>query len=158
VALSDARQSCWALSFRRCCRIHRNRLKTNIRQLEGTVKKSKPISNWPSITSVSIAQNAIRDILSDSQPISVTIERVIGEVSRYCEVSAQDIRVKQTLGAGITRTQMRHVHHQNVTQMSMASIGEEFGGRDTPPWFMPSINRKIHDNPPPLKKYNRRHY
>lgn len=108
-----------------------NRLKTNIRQLEGTVKKIKAYKQLAKVSpSVSIAQNAIRDILSDSQPISVTIERVIGEVSRYCEVSAQDIRSNKHSAQVSRARQMAMYIIRNVTQMSMASIGEEFGGRD----------------------------
>jgi chromosomal replication initiator protein len=108
-----------------------NRLKTNIRQLEGTVKKIKAYKQLAKVSpSVSIAQNAIRDILNDSQPVSVTIERVIGEVSRYCEVSAQDIRSSKHSAQVSRARQMAMYIIRNVTQMSMAAIGEEFGGRD----------------------------
>lgn len=54
-----------------------NRLKTNIRQLEGAVKKLKAfklLAGTP--PSISIAQNAIRDILNDNQPVPVTVERI----------------------------------------------------------------------------------
>jgi chromosomal replication initiator protein len=108
-----------------------NRLKTNIRQLEGTVKKIKAyklLANIP--PSVVIAQNAIRDILSDSQPISVTVERIINEVSRYFEVSPQEIRsIDRTAPVSAARQASMYIIRE-VTQMSMASIGEEFSGKD----------------------------
>lgn len=31
---------------------------------------------------ISVAQNAIKDILNETQPVPVTIEKIIGEVSR----------------------------------------------------------------------------
>ena len=74
-----------------------NRLKNNIRQLEGAVKKLKAyklLANTP--PSISIAQNAIRDILNDNQPVPVTVERIISEVARTFSVSAADIPVSYT--------------------------------------------------------------
>lgn len=58
-----------------------NKLKSNIRQLEGVVKKLKAYKLLVgSPTTILIAQNAIRDIFNDSQPIQVTVERIISEV------------------------------------------------------------------------------
>lgn len=108
-----------------------NRLKTNIRQLEGTVKKIKAyklLANIP--PSVVIAQNAIRDILSDSQPISVMVERIIDEVARYFEVSPQEIRSNDRTAPVSAARQAAMYIIREVTQMSMASIGEEFSGKD----------------------------
>ncbi len=70
-----------------------NRLKNNIRQLEGAVKKLKAfklLAGTP--PSILIAQNAIRDILNDNQPVPVTVERIISEVGRTYGVSSADIR------------------------------------------------------------------
>jgi chromosomal replication initiator protein len=49
-----------------------NRLKTNIRQLESTVKKLKAYKLLTNTSpSISVAQNAIRDILQDSMSVLV---------------------------------------------------------------------------------------
>ena len=108
-----------------------NRLKTNIRQLEGTVKKIKAFKLLAgSPPSIPIAQNAIRDILNDSQPVSVTVERIINEVSRYFEVSPQDIRsMDRTANVSLARQAAVYIIRE-ITHMSMASIGEEFSNRD----------------------------
>jgi len=108
-----------------------NRLKTNIRQLEGTVKKIKAYKLLANISpSISIAQSAIRDILNDSQPLSVTVDHIINEVSRYYEVSPQDVRSsKRTSQISLARQVSMHIVRE-ITQMSMEAIGEEFGGRD----------------------------
>lgn len=108
-----------------------NRLKNNIRQLEGAVKKLKAykaLTGTP--LSTAIAQNAIRDILNDNQPISVTVERIISEVSRTFEVTPSDIRSSKRASAISTARQVAMYVVREITQMSMANIGKEFGDRD----------------------------
>ena len=108
-----------------------NRLKNNIRQLEGAVKKIKAYKllagSPPSIT---VAQNVIRDILNDNQPVPVTVERIIGEVARTFSVSAEDIRSKKRAAQISMARQVSIYIVREITQMSLSSIGEEFGGRD----------------------------
>ena len=80
-----------------------NHLKNNIRQLEGAVKKLNAYYMLEGIQPViSVAQNAIKDILNETQPVPVTIEKIVGEVYILRE----------------------------VTGMSMEEIGREFSGRD----------------------------
>jgi len=108
-----------------------NRLKNNIRQLEGTVKKLKAyklIQNSP--PTLIMAQNAIRDILNDSQPVPVTIDRIISEVGRTYSISPQDIRSNKRSANISSSRQIAMYVVRDITQISMSAIGEEFGGRD----------------------------
>lgn len=108
-----------------------NRLKNNIRQLEGAVKKLKAYKLLAGTNpSVSIAQNAIKDILNDNQPVTITVEKIIEEVSRTFGVSAADIRSNKRAAQISTARQVAAYIVRDVTQLSMASIGQEFGGRD----------------------------
>ncbi|MEF9852410.1 MAG: chromosomal replication initiator protein DnaA [Hydrogenoanaerobacterium sp.] len=109
-----------------------NKLKTNIRQLEGAVKKIKAYKTLTGTPpSILIAQNAIRDILNDHQPVPVTIERIISEVARtYNGVTPQDIRSSKRSANISSARQVSIYIVREITQMSMASIGQEFGGRD----------------------------
>ena len=108
-----------------------NRLKNNIRQLEGAVKKLKAYKLLAgSSPSISIAQNAIRDILNDNQPVPVTVERIISEVARTFSVSPEDIRSGKRNAQISSARQVSIYVVREITQMSMAAIGEEFGGRD----------------------------
>ncbi len=109
-----------------------NNLKSNIRQLEGAVKNIKANSliyeNKP--ITIMMAQTAIRDILNDNQPIPVTISKIISEVGRTFNISEQDIKSNKR-AANISRARQVAMYViKEVTQMSMASIGDEFGGRD----------------------------
>lgn len=107
-----------------------NRLKTNIRQLEGAVKKLNAYKLLGSSPSIVIAQNAIRDILNDNQPVPVTVERIISEVGRTYGVSPQDIRSNKRNAQISFARQIAIFIVREITQMSMSTIGEEFGGRD----------------------------
>ena len=108
-----------------------NRLKTNIRQLEGAVKKLKAYKLLQGTSpSIVIAQNAIRDILNDSQPVPVTVERIIAEVGRTYGISPQDIRSTKRNAQISSARQISMYIVREITQMSMSTIGEEFGNRD----------------------------
>ncbi|MBQ8787118.1 MAG: chromosomal replication initiator protein DnaA [Oscillospiraceae bacterium] len=108
-----------------------NKLKTNIRQLEGCVKKlkaSKHLVGTP--PSMAQAQNAIREILSDEQPSPITLERILNEVGNVYGVSAEDIiSKKRSAQISIARKVSCYVLKE-VTDMSYKSIGMELGARD----------------------------
>ena len=108
-----------------------NQLKSNVRQLEGVVKRMKAQyllgNEQPGIVA---AQNAIRDIRNDNQPVPITVERIITEVARTMNVNPEDIRSNKQ-SAPISRArQMAAYVVRNITNLPMKSIGEEFGGRD----------------------------
>ena len=108
-----------------------NHLKNNIRQLEGAVKKLNAYYLLEGISPViGVAQNAIRDILSETQPVPVTIEKIIGEVARTYNVSPGDIRgPKRNSNVAAARRAAIYIVRE-ITGMSMEDIGKEFGGRD----------------------------
>ncbi len=127
-----------------------NRLKTNIRQLEGTVKKLRAMATLnhapPSIMS---AQTAIRDILNDNQPVPVTVERIISEVGRTYNVIPADIRSSKRNSNISTARQVSAYAIREITQIPMAQIGEELGGRDhsTIVYQIKQAEKNIEKNP-----------
>lgn len=113
------------------CEYIASKIKSNIRQLEGTVKKLKAKSllnhEKPTISSV---QEVIADILNNDIPPEVTVERIIDEVARTYGVSADEIRSQKNRSANISNA--RHVAiyvTRELTTLSMVAIGEEFGNR-----------------------------
>ena len=113
------------------CEYIASKIKSNIRQLEGTVKKLKAKSllnhEKPTISSV---QEVIADILNNDVPPEVTVERIIDEVARTYGVSADEIRSQKNRSANISNA--RHVAiyvTRELTTLSMVAIGEEFGNR-----------------------------
>ncbi len=127
-----------------------NRLKNNIRQLEGTVKKLKAFQAVMSTpVTIMAAQNAIRDILNDNQPVPVTVERIIAEVARTCSVTPQDIRSTKRAAQISSARQAAVYIVRDITQMSMSAIGAEFGGRDhsTIVYAIQQVEAKMQSNP-----------
>jgi len=108
-----------------------NRLKSNIRQLEGAVIRLKALNHFAgSPITISMAQSVIRDVLTDEQPIPITVEKIISEVSTVYGVSPDDLRSnKRSQQISIARKVAIYVVRE-ITQMPLASIGTEFGGRD----------------------------
>ena len=108
-----------------------SRLKSNIRQLEGAVVRLKALNHFAgSPITISMAQSVIRDVLTDEQPIPITVEKIISEVATVYGVSPDDIRSnKRSAQISIARKVAIYVVRQ-VTQMPLTSIGTEFGGRD----------------------------
>ena len=108
-----------------------NQLKNNVRQLEGAVKRMRAQyllgGEQPSIIT---AQNAIRDIRNDSQPVPITVERIITEVSRTMNVTPEDIRSTKRSAPISQARQVAKYWVRDITGLPMKSIGEEFGTRD----------------------------
>ena len=79
--------------------------------------------------SIMVAQNTIRDILNDNQPVPVTIDRIISEVGRTFGVSC-GYPLQQAQCQYFQRAADQRLCGAEITQISMQAIGEEFGGRD----------------------------
>ncbi len=113
------------------CEYIANKLKNNIRQLEGAVKKLRAfhlLENRP--VNIATAQTAISDIINNSQPTPVTVDKIIEEVARTYQVSPEDIR-SQKRNASVSKARQVSMYVvREITQMSMVEIGQTFGGRD----------------------------
>ncbi|MBQ3094020.1 MAG: chromosomal replication initiator protein DnaA [Clostridia bacterium] len=113
------------------CEYIATQLKANVRQLEGVVKTMHAQyligGNSPTL---SVAQNAIRDIRSNNQQAPVTVERIIDEVSRTFNVSADDI-LSKSRNAQIARArQVSMFIVRRITGLKQEDIGKQFGGFD----------------------------
>ncbi len=103
------------------------KIKTNIRQLEGTTKKlyamSKISGNEPSIA---LAQRVIKDVTTDTEPIPITIQRIVEEVSRTEGVSIEDIYGKKHRANIVHARKIAMYIIREVTNISYEMIGENF--------------------------------
>ena len=113
------------------CEYIANQLKNNVRQLEGAVKRMRAQcllgGEQPSLLT---AQSAIRDIRNDSQPVPITVERIINEVARTMNVTAEDIRSTKRSSPISQARQVAAYVVRSITGLPMKAIGEEFGTRD----------------------------
>lgn len=107
------------------------RLKTNIRQLEGVVKKLKAKNQlYGEKITINVAQKTISDILNNDQPPPLTVEKIIEEVAHTFGITSEDIRSSKRNSNFSNARQIAIYVVREVTSLSMKVIGEEFGGRD----------------------------
>ena len=108
-----------------------DKLKNNIRQIEGAIVKMNAITTLTDSTpTLMMAQNIIREVMTEHQPIPVTVEKVINEVSHIFSVSPEEIRSQNRNAQVSTARQVAMYVISKVTNLSCTSIGKEFGGRD----------------------------
>lgn len=110
------------------CEFMANRLKNNIRQLEGAVKKMKAYKELTmSEMTISLAQTAIRDILSENQPVTVTMDIIINEVGRTFGIDPAEMRSRSNKAPISNARQVAVYIIREITQLPLTEIGKEFG-------------------------------
>lgn len=108
-----------------------NGVKTNIRQLEGAVKKLKAYKQLTgSNINLSVAQEAIKDILTNKNTKTITCEAIIDEVGSFYHISSSDIIGKKRTNEISNPRQIAMFITREITDLSLPGIGQVFGGRD----------------------------
>ncbi|MBR2590813.1 MAG: chromosomal replication initiator protein DnaA [Clostridia bacterium] len=105
------------------------KVKNNIRQLDGVVKKLKAYSNLSGDSKIILSdvQNVIKNIVSSNQPIPQITEKIILEVSRNYNVSVDELYSKKRDINISNPRQIAMYIMRNVTGMTFQEIGKKFG-------------------------------
>ncbi|MBQ3046195.1 MAG: chromosomal replication initiator protein DnaA [Clostridia bacterium] len=107
------------------------KIKANIRQLEGAVKKINALVNIEGASiNIAMAQNAIKDIMTDSRPVSSIVSNIISETSRTFGVPQADIISKKKDAKTARARQVAIYIVREITDLTQKEISEYFGGRD----------------------------
>ncbi len=107
------------------------KIKTNIRQLEGAVKKINALVNIEGASiNIAMAQNAIKDIMNDSRPVSSIVSNIISETSRTFGVPQADITSKKKDAKTAKARQVAIYIVREITDLTQKEISEFFGNRD----------------------------
>lgn len=126
------------------------KLKDNVRQLEGVVKRLEAHANLTGAPiTILLAENAIQDIMTEHTPLPVTVDRIIDEVARTYGVTAEDIRGQRRSGQISTARQVAMYVVREITGMTQLKIGQEFGGRDhaTVVYALQQVGKAIKTDP-----------
>jgi chromosomal replication initiator protein len=126
-----------------------DRIKKNIRQLEGAINKMNALSLVEEISpNMAMAQSVIKEILEESVPTSATVERVINEVASIYGFTPEEIRGKKRNANLSTARQIAMYVVQTVTGITQVEIGRQFGGRDhsTIVYAISKVEKKIKDD------------
>ena len=134
------------------CEYIASKLKTNVRQLEGVVKKlkAKSILAEEKVT-VSIVNEAIKDIITDFDiPSPMTVEKIIDEVCRTFGVTSESLRSIKNKKADLAHARQIAIYIvREITHLPMTKIGEEFGGRhySTIVYTIKQVEKEIERDP-----------
>lgn len=107
-------------------RLLSEKIKTNIRQLEGAVKKIKALTVFTNEKpSISMAQRVIKEILVENRPSEITVENVLNEVANSFGVTPAEIR-SQNRSAPISLARKITIYVlREVKGMTYKEIGDE---------------------------------
>lgn len=107
------------------------KLKSNIRQIEGVVTKMNALYMVSQLKpSIVVAQNVIKDIVSDHQPIPITVDKIISESAKIFNVDPDEIRSPKRNSPVSSARKVAIYVIQEITGLPYEAIGQEFSGRD----------------------------
>ena len=107
------------------------KIKSNIRQLEGTVKKISAERKLNEDTPlIKLAEKVVNEIITDNQPISVKVENIIKTIADHYNISPGDIKSEKK-SANISQARQISMYVlREATDLPLQSIGEFFGGKN----------------------------
>lgn len=105
------------------------KVKTNIRQIEGTVNKIAAMkAAYNKDVTIEEVQNIVKDITSDSQPISVKVEKITEYMSKAFGVTVAEIKSeKRQANIALARQLTIYVISEVFPDLTQQQIAEFFG-------------------------------
>ena len=102
-------------------------LRSNIRQIEGAIKKlaAKSLVDGRQI-SMELARDCIGDLLGDTEPIEVTIDKIFGVVYQKYGISKEEILGKKRNKEIVQARQVAITLVHHITEISTKRIGKIF--------------------------------
>ena len=108
-----------------------NRIRTNIRRLEGALIR---VASYASLTgkklSVEVVENLLREILNEEGRHAISIEVIQKRVAEHFDIRLADMTSKRRPENIAFPRQIAMFLARQMTEGSLSSIGEAFGGRD----------------------------
>ena len=100
-------------------------LRSNIRQIEGAIKKlsAKSLIMGQTID-IDLAKGCINELLGGAEPISVTIDKIFSAVFKKYNVSKEDIKGKKRVKNITWARQVAIYLIREITELSFPDIGE----------------------------------
>lgn len=102
-------------------------LKNNVRQLEGAVKKisAQSMLSGKEIT-LDLAVRCISDKMVGSEPVNVTIDKILHTVSSHYNISIEDMKSKKRISSISSARHVAVYIIKKLTDRSLPAIGREF--------------------------------
>ena len=108
-----------------------SKIHSNIRELEGALIR---VVAYSSLTNkditMELAEEALKDIISNNRPREITVDLIKEEVSQNFNIKMDDFVSKKRTRAIAFPRQVAMYLTRELTDLSLPKIGDEFGGRD----------------------------
>ncbi len=107
------------------------KIKNNVRELEGTIKKLKAYNSlWGQTPTIALAKDAMEAVIKENTNSTITPEAVIDEVSRYYDISVDKIKGDKRTSDIVLPRQIAMYIIREKTSLSLPEIGKEMGGKN----------------------------
>ena len=108
-----------------------SKIKTNVRELEGTIKKLKAFNSlWGQTPTIALAKDAMDAVIKENTNTAITPSTIIDQVSRYFNISIEDIKSDKRRSDIVFARQMTMYIIRETTGLSLPEIGKEMGGKN----------------------------
>ena len=108
-----------------------NRIRTNIRRLEGALIR---VASFASLTgknlTIEVVEGLLREVLHEEGRFSITIEVIQKRVAEHFDIRLADMTSKRRPENIAFPRQVAMFLARQLTESSLSTIGEAFGGRD----------------------------
>jgi chromosomal replication initiator protein len=108
-----------------------NRIRTNVRRLEGALIR---VASFASLTgkklSIEVVESLLREILHEEGRFSISIEVIQKKVAEHFDIRLADMTSKRRPENIAFPRQIAMYLSRQMTESSLNTIGEAFGGRD----------------------------
>ena len=127
-----------------------SKIQSNIRELEGALIRVVAYSSLTnSEVTEELAEEALKDILSNNKNTEITVELIKEAVSKGFKIKIDEFNSKKRTRAIAYPRQIAKFLTRELTDLSLPKIGDEFGGRDhtTVIHAYEKISTDINENP-----------
>ena len=108
-----------------------NRIRTNVRRLEGALIR---VASYASLTgkklSIEVIEGLLREILHEEGRLSISVEVIQKKVAEHFDIRLADMTSKRRPENIAFPRQIAMYLSRQMTESSLNTIGEAFGGRD----------------------------
>ena len=107
------------------------KIKTNVRELEGTIKKLKAYhSLWGQAPTLALAKDAMEAVIKENTNTAITPASIIDHVARYFNLTSDQLLSNKKTAEIVFPRQLAMYIIRETTNLSLPEIGKEIGGKN----------------------------
>ncbi len=108
-----------------------SKVQTNIRELEGALIRATAFANLQNQTvDLQLAQIVLKDLVAEGEEPEITVGMIMAQTASYSEFSIDELCGTNRSRNLVLARQIAMYLCRELTEMSLPTIGREFGGRD----------------------------